>query len=194
MNNALFHPYRFQIYTCDLGENDGSVQSGKRPVLIIQSNAIHSPTVVVAPITSSIKKPDMVSHIVLSDELELAKDSMVLLEQLRTVNISALECYCGCIRNHQDMKDINDGIKRTLGLWHTPKTKDKVNPKVEKTQILVTQINTCLCHKCVSFYRNSPNYRVKRLTPPQGAKDTCDRCGVNQGFDYLITEMEQIDG
>lgn len=191
MANALFHPYRFQIYTCDLGENDGSVQSGNRPVLIVQSNALLSPTVIVAPITSSIKKTDMVSHIVLSDEPELAKNSMVLLEQLRTVNISDLECYCGCIRNHQDKKDINDGIKRTLGLWHTPKKKSNANPRIERKQLLISQSKTCLCHKCVSFYMNNSGYKVKRLTPPHGAKDTCDRCGVKQGFDYLITELQE---
>ena len=190
MNKALFHPYRFQIYICDLGENPGSVQSGRRPVLIVQSNGLLSPTVVIAPITSSIKKPDMVSHIVLSDELELPKDSMVVLEQLRTVNVSDLECYCGCIRNHQDMKDINEGLKRTLGLWYTPKDMLKEQPKVERKQLVITQSRTCLCHKCVSYYRNNPEYKVKRLTPPDGAKETCDRCGINRGFDYLITELK----
>ena len=189
MSKGLFHPYRFQIYMCDLGENAGSIQSGKRPVLILQSNAVLSPTVIIAPITSSIKKPNMVSHIILSDEPDLAMDSMVLLEQLRTVNISDLECYCGCIRNHQDMKDISEGIKRTLGIWYTPKSMLKAQSKVEKKKLLLTQTKTCLCRQCVSFYMNSPNYKVKRLTPQGGSKEYCDRCTLRRGFDYLITEI-----
>ncbi len=189
MNNGLFHPYRFEIYVCDLGENNGSLQDGKRPVVILQSNAVHSPTVVVAPITTSIKKPDMVSHIVLSDELGLPNDSMVVLEQIRTVDISALECYCGFIRNRQNMTDINVGIKKTLGLWFGPKK--PTIPKTNHNQLLLKQKKTCLCHKCVSFYRGNPEYKVKRLTPPNGAKDSCDRCGINRGFDYLITEFKE---
>ena len=190
MTTGLFHPYRFQIYFCDLGENNGSVQSGNRPVLVIQSNALLSPTVVVAPITSSIKKPNMVSHIVLSNELDLPHESMVILEQLRTVNISDLGCYCGSIRNPQDIKDINDGIKRTLGLWYTPKSQLKIRKEVSHKKTILMQSKTCLCSRCVSFYINNSEYKVKRLTSPHGSKDTCDRCGTNQGFDYLITEME----
>lgn len=191
MSKGSFRPYRFQIYMCDLGENAGSVQSGKRPVLILQSNAVLSPTVIIAPITTSFKKPNMVSHIILSDEPDLAMESMVLLEQLRTVNISDLECYCGCIRNRQDMKDISEGIKRTLGIWYTPKSMLTTQPKVEKKKLLLSQNKTCLCHKCIKFYIGNPEYKVKRLTPPHGAKEACDRCGINQGFDYLITEITE---
>ena len=191
MSKGLFHPYRFQIYVCDLGENEGSVQGGKRPVLIIQSNAVNSSTVIVAPITSSIKKTNMVSHIILSDASNFSMESMVVLEQLRTVNVSALECYCGFIHNRKDIKNINEGIKRTLGIWSSSKKAPEAKTKTERKQIRLAQNKTCLCYQCLSSYINNPEYSVRRLSAPRGAKDTCDRCGFKRGFDYLITEIKE---
>lgn len=49
---------------------------------------------------------------------------------------------------------------------------------------------TCLCQSCVEFYRGNPDYYVKRLTPPNGPKDSCDRCG-RAGFDYIVCEQHE---
>ena len=79
---------QFQIYLYDFGETTGSVQSGVRPVLITQDNGFNenSPTTIVAPITTAIKKEWLPSHIFLGAEFGLSKPSMVMLEQPRTVN------------------------------------------------------------------------------------------------------------
>ena len=74
-----------EIYLCNLGTSQGSVQSGVRPVLVIQNNIgnEHSPTIVVATITSVLKKLNQPTHILLDTSCGLKEISMVMLEQLR---------------------------------------------------------------------------------------------------------------
>ena len=78
---------RGDVYYADLRPVVGSEQGGVRPVLIIQNNVgnRHSPTVICAAITSQMHKAKLPTHVELnSDKYDLAKDSVVLLEQLRT--------------------------------------------------------------------------------------------------------------
>lgn len=80
---------RGDIYYADLRPVVGSEQGGIRPVLIVQNNVgnRHSPTVICAAITSQLNKAKLPTHVELdSDEYALAKDSVVLLEQLRTID------------------------------------------------------------------------------------------------------------
>ncbi len=179
-----FHPMRGEIYLCDLGEGTGSIQSGKRPVLIIQERRYNdpSPTVVVAPITSVLKKQDQNSHVMLLPDISgLPRPSMVLIEQTRTVNVSDLLCYYGRVNDHVITDRLNNGITTTFGLKHKKK-----KPAKKKFRRYIE--TTCLCHKCVSFYLLDSHFRVKRLTPHDGFKDICDRCGSAEGFDYQILE------
>ena len=78
-----------QIYYCEIGKTKGSVQAGKRPVLIVQNNRLnkHSPTTLVAMITSIRKKKEMNTHILLEKDCGLKEPSMVMLEQLKTVDL-----------------------------------------------------------------------------------------------------------
>ena len=78
---------RGEIYYADLSPVVGSEQGGVRPVLILQNNIgnKHSPTVVVASITSRLGKPKLPTHVRLSST-HLAKNSIVLLEQIRTID------------------------------------------------------------------------------------------------------------
>ena len=79
---------RGDLFYYDFGDNSGSVQSGERPVLVIQADDYNqnAPTIIVAAVTSVIKKRYLPSHIILGEEFGLKKPSMVLLEQIRTVN------------------------------------------------------------------------------------------------------------
>lgn len=90
-----------EIYIYDFGNTEGSIQSGIRPVLIIQGNDFnqHSPTTIIAPITTAIKKSYLPSHIFIGAEYGLRKPSMVLLEQIRTINQNELGEYIGVIDN-----------------------------------------------------------------------------------------------
>ena len=113
-------PARGQIYLCDLGENPGSIQDGIRPVLVISANDIcrTSPVVTIAPITSVLKRPDLPGHIMLPNCEALKKPSMIILEQIKTIPVSDLGSYCGMLRGNDTWIQINNGIKKVLGLWH----------------------------------------------------------------------------
>ncbi len=166
---------QFQIYLYDFGETTGSVQSGIRPVLITQDNGFNenSPTTIVAPITTAIKKEWLPSHIFLGEEFGLSKPSMVMLEQPRTVNQCELGKYIGLVDDRRILKQLRRGLKQTHGLWdYSPKNGAFVR---------------CLCSRCVDAYRNTGSYMVRRLDPFQKAKDTCDRCN-SLGWDYVVIE------
>lgn len=80
---------RGDVYYADLRPVVGSEQGGIRPVLIIQNDVgnRHSPTVIVAAITSQINKSKLPTHVELSaNRYDMVKDSVILLEQLRTID------------------------------------------------------------------------------------------------------------
>lgn len=112
---------RGQIFLADLEPVIGSEQGGKRPVLIIQNNAgnKHSPTVIVAPITTKSKKVNLPVHIALPENKELPHDSIVLLEQIRTIDKSRLIRYLGSIYSQRIMKDIEAAICVSVGVCPT---------------------------------------------------------------------------
>lgn len=85
---------RGDIYYADLRPVIGSEQGGVRPVLIIQNDVgnKHSPTVICAAITSQMNKAKLPTHVELdSSKYALVKDSVVLLEQLRTIDKKRLK-------------------------------------------------------------------------------------------------------
>ena len=85
---------RGDIYYADLRPVVGSEQGGVRPVLIIQNDVgnRHSPTVIVAAITSQIHKVKLPTHVELnSQRCHIVKDSVILLEQLRTIDKKRLK-------------------------------------------------------------------------------------------------------
>lgn len=109
---------RGDIYYADLMPVIGSEQGGIRPVVIIQNNAgnRHSPTVIVAAITSRQEKHPLPTHIRLDDGFYgLQKNSTVLLEQVRTVDRIRLKEYIGRL-NATTMKCVNHAIAISFGL------------------------------------------------------------------------------
>ena len=97
---------RGDIYYADLRPVVGSEQGGVRPVLIIQNDAgnHHSPTVICAAITSRMNKAKLPTHVELSAaECDISKDSVILLEQIRTIDKQRLkEKVC-----HLDVKTLH---------------------------------------------------------------------------------------
>ena len=169
---------RFEIYLYDFGAMPGSIQNGIRPALIIQDNRFNenSPTTIVAAITSVIKKERLPSHIFLGQEFGLSKPSMVMLEQLRTVNQDELREYVGAISDPYLTKIIGRGIKKTLGMWdYAPRDKTAIR---------------CLCPQCAESYRNTRSFIICRLDPFQKAKDACDRCN-RPGWDYVVVDRKR---
>ena len=166
---------RGDIFYYDFGETKGSIQSGIRPVLILQCNQGNeaSPTTIVASITSAIKKRYLPSHIYLGQDFGLRDESMVLLEQISTINQCDLERYVGHIDDEHLMRVINNALKKELGMWnYAPRKNEEIR---------------CLCGKCVDSYRYGADYIVKRQNPYDKIKGACDICG-RPGYDYLISE------
>lgn len=109
---------RGDIYYADLRPVVGSEQGGIRPVLIIQNDTgnKHSPTVIVAAITSKMNKAKLPTHIELSaDEYDIVKDSVILLEQLRTIDKKRLKDKV-CHLEGDIMKNVNEALLISLEL------------------------------------------------------------------------------
>ena len=101
---------RGDIYYADLRPVIGSEQGGVRPVLIIQNDVgnKHSPTVICAAITSKINKAKLPTHIELNaGKYDMVKDSVILLEQLRTIDKQRLKDRV-CHLDHDIMKAVNE--------------------------------------------------------------------------------------
>ena len=109
---------RGDIYYADLSPVVGSEQGGIRPVLVIQNDIgnKYSPTIIVAAVTSPINKSKLPTHLELSaSEYGLSKDSVVLLEQLRTIDKKRLRERV-CRLDEVLMKRINRALQISLGL------------------------------------------------------------------------------
>ena len=109
---------RGDIYYADLSPVVGSEQGGVRPVLVIQNDVgnKYSPTVIIAAITSQLSKAKLPTHIELSKEkYSLIKDSVVLLEQIRTLDKRRLkEKICSIDENTMHRVDI--AVMISLGI------------------------------------------------------------------------------
>lgn len=109
---------RGDIYYADLSPVVGSEQGGVRPVLVVQNDVgnKYSPTVIVAAITSRINKAKMPTHIEISaDDYGLSKDSVILMEQIRTIDKRRLKERAGHLDD--DLKsEIDEALKISFGL------------------------------------------------------------------------------
>lgn len=94
-----------------------SVQYGFRPVLIVQNNIgnENSPTVIVAPLTSKLDKPSLPTHVTVSTEVGLHKPSIILMEQLNTIDQSRLAQRIGTL-DEKKMKEVNDALAVSVGI------------------------------------------------------------------------------
>lgn len=109
---------RGDIYYADLSPVVGSEQGGIRPVLIVQNDVgnRYSPTVIAAAITSQKYKTQLPTHIqVNANDCGLAKDSIVLLEQVRTIDKRRLREHMGTLDN-SEMNRINHALSVSFGL------------------------------------------------------------------------------
>ncbi len=112
---------RGDIYYADLSPVVGSDQGGLRPVLIVQNDVgnKYSPTVIAAAITSRLSKTRLPTHIdIYADRVGLAKDSVVLLEQIRTLDKRRLKEKMGHL-DERLMNEVNSAIAVSFGLGET---------------------------------------------------------------------------
>lgn len=121
---------RGDIYYADLSPVVGSEQGGLRPVLIVQNDVgnKYSPTVIAAAITSQISKAKLPTHIdVFADNYGLAKDSVILLEQIRTIDKKRLKEKMGHLDDNL-MSRVDTAISVSFGLGANMSTEPSETP------------------------------------------------------------------
>lgn len=138
---------RGQIYIADLTDVKGSEQGGYRPVLIIQNDIgnRYSPTVIVACITSRVKN-NMPTHAMLIDEFRegLDKDSVILLEQIRTLDKRRLRKYIGTISS-SEMDKVNEALKISVGLREEIKLTKKQEEELNHVRKELEDVDNIIC-------------------------------------------------
>ncbi|MBR2350215.1 MAG: type II toxin-antitoxin system PemK/MazF family toxin [Clostridia bacterium] len=109
---------RGEIYYADLSPVVGSEQGGVRPVLIVQNDVgnKYSPTVIAAAITSKLNKAKLPTHVELTESSGLEKQSVLLLEQLRTIDKARLLARIGEV-NPDTMRKVNNALMISLGFF-----------------------------------------------------------------------------
>ncbi len=159
---------RGNLYIADLDPVKGSEQGGSRPVLVVQNDSgnQYSPTVIIAAITSQ-KKPYLPTHVYLYGVDELPRNSMVLLEQIRTIDKSRLIEYMGKI-GWELMEKVDQALRISVDL-------KKQEP------LLLT-----LCPRCAAQFYNSASHHIKKAQSHQNVKEVCMFCNVRRGIDYYI--------
>lgn len=141
MNNIR----RGDIYYADLSPVIGSEQGGLRPVLIVQNDVgnKYSPTVIAAAITSKMTKSKLPTHIdIFGDKVGLSKDSVILLEQIRTIDKKRLKEKMGHLDDDL-MHEVNDAITISFGLGtktysDIQKTYDNASPVAYNQNTILT--------------------------------------------------------
>lgn len=116
VNNVVIK--RGDILYADLSPVIGSEQGGVRPVLVIQNDIgnKYSPTIIVAAITSQINKAKLPTHVEINAaEYGIIKDSVILLEQIRTIDKKRLKEKVGHL-SEEMMKKVDDGLLVSFGL------------------------------------------------------------------------------
>ena len=168
---------RGDMYYADLGRGIGSEQEGYRPVLILQNNTgnKYSPTVIVAAISRKVDaKAKLPTHYLLKAENGLELPSLVLMEQLRTIDKRRLETYIGHLEE-QHIRRLNRALAVSVGLIEeTPKN-----------------LIMCLCPACANNFYGTGSYYLRRVHPGRVEKDICTYCGQRPGFDYEVVKKKE---
>lgn len=162
---------RGQIYLADLDPVLGSEQGGCRPVVVIQNNIgnQYSPTVIVAAITSR-PKSKLPTHVSLGNFRGLDKESVILSEQLRTIDKQRLEGFVGHLFESH-VQELDRALQISIGV------KNRSKPMF-----------LCLCPTCASQFYYSELYHIRRADRGQIVKDTCMFCNVRKGYDYIVSK------
>ena len=108
---------RGDVFYADLSPVVGSEQGGVRPVLIIQNDMgnKYSPTVIIAAITSQTNKAKLPTHVQIDPKIGLPKNSVVLLEQVRTIDKKRLRDKVGTF-DQASMDKVDESLKLSVGL------------------------------------------------------------------------------
>lgn len=172
---------RGEIYYADIEENQiGSEQIGVRPVVILQNNLgnSYSPTIIIAPITSKITvKAKIPTHVeLLPIKKRLPKKSIILLEQIRTIDKSRLSSYIGSL-NFEETKKVDRALIVALGIGKTREQIPIDDRSLEKADNM-----ECLTRKQIASY----GVVARKFLSNAGNLEIPDKLFCN----YILTIME----
>lgn len=163
---------RGDMYYADLGRGIGSEQEGYRPVVIIQNNKgnKHSPTVIVAAISSKVGvKPKLPTHYYINAECGLELPSIVLMEQIRTMDKHRLAKYIGRLSS-EHIRGMNHALAVSIGL----------------TKPIPGKLTLCLCGACADAFRGTGAFALRKVKPEQAEKEVCAYCKQEVGERYAV--------
>ena len=151
---------RGDIYFADLNPVVGSEQGDERPVLVVQNNIgnEHSPTIVVAPLTGNLRKNPLPTHVFIPKCHRLDKDSIALIEQIRTIDRSRISDFIGKLSDRL-IPALDKALAICVGIEKR---------RTHKGDVLFLS----LCRSCESSFRSSGYLLVKKGW--QEVKDNCD--------------------
>lgn len=173
MNNTYL---RGEIYLADLGEGVGSEQRGRRPVIIVQNDVGNkfSNTLIIAAISSSIKhKSHLPTHHIVNAGDGLTSNSVILLEQIRTIDKKRIISYIGHI-DPKHIAAIEFSLAISLGF---------ISPDDKS-------ITVCLCDDCITKFANKKVFSVQKA---RTLKKTgiCICCLEKSNHFYKITQKRR---
>ena len=164
---------RGDLYFADLGTGIGSEQNGNRPVVIIQNDVgnRHSPTTIVAAISTQIKtKANLPTHYYLKPSSGLVQASVVMLEQIRTIDKTRLGQYIGKL-SQEALQGISHALAISIGL---------VGNTAPRTKL-------CLCRTCADTLLGAGACVVRRTNLLYKEPILCSCCNHNYGQEYEVT-------
>ena len=168
---------RGDIYYANLDPVIGSEQGDRRPVLVVQNDDgnKYSPTIVVVPLTGNLRKNPLPTHVVIPKSNGLDRDSLVLVEQIRTIDRSRFDEYIGHINNGNIWRKIDKALEICVGL-------EKRRPPKGEMLILT------LCPCCSNDFKESGYMLIKK-----GCLDIeseCDFCKTAKGFTFAVLNLD----
>lgn len=167
-----------EIYLYDFGEHDGRLQTGVKPVVVVQDNRLNAATstTIVSVVEEGIRETYMPTHLRLNGVKAFDAPVLLLVEQVACVFQNDLGDCIGSIDDAAMKRSVQNSLKKVFGMWnYTPKGSADVR---------------CLCPKCLRAYMQAGRYIVRRLDPFSSKKDFCDKCN-SLGYDYVLIEHKK---
>ena len=120
--------YRGDIFYVDFGNQPGSAVHGIRPAMVVQNDVgnWHAPTLIVAAITTEIKKLRQPTHVLLGKQFGLPQESMLMLEQLATIDKTALLTYVGTASS-EFLESVDKSLSISIGIHRAIKKMDQTS-------------------------------------------------------------------
>jgi mRNA interferase MazF len=168
---------RGDIYYAYLNPVIGSEQGSCRPVLVVQNDMgnEYSPTVIIAPLTRNLRKSSLPTHVLIPKYCGLDEDSLVLAEQIRTIDHSRLSNYIGYICK-EIQAAVDEALAVCIGLEHYRPLKGEM-------------LELTLCYHCETDFRNSGYFVIKKGY--RKILDNCDFCKTAKGLSFGIFSSDR---